>query len=82
MDFHKKVLVAGTGKSGANAGKLLQKKGAQVVFYDGNVDLDVNQFLSQFDDREDIGVVLGELNDSVLQDIELCIIQNLNPQGL
>ena len=74
MDFHKKVLVAGTGKSGANAGKLLQKKGAQVVFYDGNVDLDVNQFLSQFDDREDIGVVLGELNDSVLQDIELCII--------
>lgn len=74
MDFHKKVLVAGTGKSGANAGKLLLKKGAQVVFYDGNVDLDVEQFLSQFEGQEEIGVVLGELNDSVLQDIELCII--------
>ena len=50
MDFHKKVLVAGTGKSGVNAGKLLLKKGAQVVFYDGNVDLDLNQFLGKFED--------------------------------
>ena len=74
MDFHKKVLVAGTGKSGVNAGKLLLKKGAQVVFYDGNVDLDVNQFLGQFEDSEEIGVVLGELNDGVLQDVDLCVI--------
>ncbi len=74
MDFHKKVLIAGTGKSGVNAGKLLLKKGAQIVFYDGNAELDVEHLLSQFPEREEIGVVLGQLNDSVLQDMDLCVI--------
>ncbi len=74
MDFHKKVLIAGTGKSGVNAGKLLLKKGAQIVFYDENAELDVEQLLGQFPERGEIKVVLGELNDSVLQDIDLCVI--------
>lgn len=74
MDFHKKVLIAGTGKSGVNAGKLLLEKGAEVVFYDDNVKLDVEKLLSQFEERDSIRVILGEVNDSVLADIDLMII--------
>ena len=74
MDFHKKVLIAGTGKSGINAGKLLLEKGAEIVFYDDNVSLDVSKLLGQFDDAEGIRVVLGEINDKILSDIDLMVI--------
>lgn len=63
MDFHKKVLIAGTGKSGINAGKLLLEKGAEIVFYDDNVSLDITKLLSLFEDAERIRVVLGEVNE-------------------
>ena len=74
MDFHKKVLIAGTGKSGINAGKLLLEKGAEIVFYDDNISLDVEKLLAQFEETEGIRVVLGELNDKILEDIDLMVI--------
>ncbi len=74
MDFQKKVLIVGTGKSGVNAGRLLLEKGAEIVFYDDNRDLDVEKLLSQFEDREDIKVVLGEMHDKILADIDLMVI--------
>ena len=74
MDFHKNVLVAGTGKSGVNAGKLLLKKEAEVTFYDDNEKLNVEQFLSQFEEREGIRVVLGAINDAILEKIDLMVI--------
>ena len=74
MDFHKKVLIAGTGKSGINAGKLLLEKGAEIVFYDDNISLDVEKLLAQFEETEGIRVVLGELNDKILEDINLMVI--------
>lgn len=74
MKFQRKVLIVGTGKSGINAGKLLMKKGAKIVFYDDNVSLDVDRFLSQFRNRKDIKIVLGEINDIILSDIELMVI--------
>lgn len=74
MDFHKKVLIAGTGKSGLNAGRLLLKKGAEVVFYDDNASLDVERFLENFEEKEAICVVLGELNEKILADVDLMVI--------
>lgn len=74
MDFHKKVLIAGTGKSGVNAGKLLLVKGAEIVFYDDNASLDIDKLLSQFDDADRIQVVLGKINDKILETIELMVI--------
>lgn len=74
MDFQKKVLVVGTGKSGINAGKLLLEKGAEVVFYDDNVALDVEKLLGQFEQNSDIKVVLGEVNSKILADIDLMVI--------
>lgn len=74
MDFQKKVLIVGTGKSGINAGKLLLEKGAEIVFYDDNVALDVEKLLERFEQAGDIKVVLGEINDKILSDIDLMVI--------
>ena len=74
MDFQKKFLIVGTGKSGINAGKLLLQKGAEIVFYDDNVSLDVEKLLAQFDNGAEIKVVLGEINDKILRDIDLMVI--------
>lgn len=74
MDFHKRVLIAGTGKSGVNAGKLLLEKGAEIIFYDDNATLDVEKLLSQFKEPENIRVVLGDINDIILDDISLMVI--------
>ena len=74
MDFRKNVLIAGTGKSGVNAGKLLLKKGVKITFYDDNEKLDVEQFLSGFEERETIGVVLGSIDEAILDDIDLMVI--------
>jgi UDP-N-acetylmuramoylalanine--D-glutamate ligase len=74
MDFQKSVLVAGTGKSGVNAGKLLLKKGAEVIFYDDNEKLDIDSFLSQFEQKEGISIELGAISDRVLRKAELMII--------
>lgn len=74
MNFQKRVLIAGTGKSGINAGKLLLKKGAEIVFYDDNASLDVEELLKQFDDEYGIRVILGEINDTILADIDLMVI--------
>ena len=74
MDFQKKVLIVGTGKSGINAGRLLLEKGADIVFYDDNASLDVTKLLSQFEDSNEIKVVLGEINNQILRDIDLMVI--------
>jgi UDP-N-acetylmuramoylalanine--D-glutamate ligase len=74
MDFQKSVLIAGTGKSGVNAGKLLLEKGAEVIFYDDNEKLDIDSFLSQFEQKERISIELGAISDRVLRKAELMII--------
>lgn len=74
MDFHKKVLIAGTGISGLNAGKLLLKKGAEIIFYDDNAALDVEELLSKFDQDDSVCVVLGSINDKILNDVGLMVI--------
>ena len=74
MNFQKKVLIAGAGKSGICAARLLQKEGAEIIFYDGKKDADVDNILSQIDNRDDVGIVLGDINDAILSDVELMII--------
>lgn len=74
MEFQKKVLIAGTGISGINAGKLLLEKGAEIIFYDDNASLDVTKLLSNFENSELVSVVLGSINDKILNDVELMVI--------
>lgn len=74
MDFHKKVLIAGTGKSGVNAGRLLLEKGAKIIFYDDNVSLDTEKLMESFEETKDVQIILGEINDKILADVELMVI--------
>ena len=70
----KKVMVAGSGKSGIGAADLLKKLGATVIIYDGNEKLNKEEVLAKLSDREDVEVILGELEDSVIDNIDLMIL--------
>ena len=70
-----KVLVAGAGKSGIAAVKLMLSLGGQVVLYDSNDRLDRNQLKAQFAEGADrVTVLLGELNRTGLVGVELAVI--------
>lgn len=72
--MNQRVLVAGSGKSGIAAVKLLIAKGGDVVLYDGNAQLDREALMRSFRKHEKVTLVLGELKRSDLMGVELCII--------
>lgn len=71
---NQKVLVAGTGKSGIAAAKLLLAMGGEVVLYDGNDKLDPEAIKEKFDEDAKVTVVLGELTRVELMGVEMAII--------
>lgn len=74
MNFHEKILIIGTGKSGINAARLLLEKGAEIIIYDDNTSLDVEELLAKFEETNRISIVLGEINDKILLKAELAVI--------
>ena len=74
MDQSQRVLVAGTGKSGIAAAKLILNRGGEVVLYDGNTALDEKEIKARFEEGAKVNVVLGEIKRSDLLGVELCII--------
>ena len=69
-----KILVAGSGKSGIAASRMILKTGDEVVLYDSNDSLKEEELLSQFEEGDQISVLLGELKKEALNDISLCVI--------
>lgn len=69
-----RVLVAGTGKSGMAAVKLMLHLGGDVVLYDGNTNLDPDEIKRCFDADAKLSVVLGDLKRTDLLGVELSII--------
>lgn len=69
-----KVLVAGTGKSGIAAAKLLLSMGGEVVLYDGNASLDKDKLKENFEENAKLTIVLGELTRTDLLGVELAIV--------
>lgn len=69
-----KVLVAGTGKSGIAAAKLLLAMGGEVVLYDGNDKLNPEKIKENFEEDAKVTIVLGELTRPDLLGVELSII--------
>lgn len=69
-----KVLVAGSGKSGIAAAKLLLNMGGEVVLYDGNDKLDPEEIKKNFEEDAKITIVLGELTRTDTLGVELSII--------
>ncbi len=70
----KRVLVAGTGKSGIGAASLLIKTGQPVVLYDGNVNVDREAVLEKLPAGGDVIFCLGELTPEVIAETAYCVI--------
>ena len=69
-----KILVAGSGKSGIAASRMILKTGDEAVLYDSNDALKKDELLSQFGETDKISVILGELKNEDLKDISICVI--------
>lgn len=71
-----KVMVAGAGKSGISAAKLLLQMGGQVVLYDGNDTMCSEKILENFEEeeRERITLRLGVLEAEDIRNVNICII--------
>lgn len=69
-----KVLVAGAGKSGIAAAKLMLSMGGEVVLYDGNDKLDAEALKKTFPEKAKLQILLGELSRTDLRGVELSVI--------
>ena len=66
MNQSQRVLVAGTGKSGIAAAKLILDRGGEVLLYDGNAGLDEEAVKKNFPEGAKVSLVLGEIKRSDL----------------
>lgn len=69
----KKVLVAGCGKSGIGAARLLEQTGAVPVLYDGNRELDIEALRSREKLSPDIEVVLGDVPGELREELSFVV---------
>lgn len=70
----KKVVVAGTGKSGIAAAKLLLQTGASVVLFDENEKVDEKQIRNRFLDGSQLSIVIGQMTKELAQSAECMVI--------
>lgn len=74
----KKVIVAGTGKSGIGSAVLLEKNGAVPVIYDGNDKTDIEEVKKKLAQALKVPtkaeIVTGEFPNRIAQDVELCVL--------
>lgn len=78
----KKVLVFGTGKSGAAAAGLLLKHHAKVILFDGNEKADVKSVLDKLQNPADVKVYLGELPKEIIRELDLAVLSPGVPTDL
>lgn len=69
----KKVMVAGTGKSGLAAAKLLLASGAEVILFDENKNCDKKKVQDELASSK-VSVILGALQEEQLENVELLVI--------
>ena len=62
--MNEKIMVAGAGKSGIAAAKLILETGGEVLLYDGNEALSEERLLAEFPEDACITLCLGELDET------------------
>ncbi len=83
MDImNKKVLVFGSGISGIAASRLLEKKGAKVILYDGNETLDKEKMRQQIGEKTQVEIVLGTFPEEILDRLSLVVMSPGVPTDL
>ncbi len=76
MDLgNKTVLVAGTGISGIGAMKLLVNTDANLILYDGNIELTVEGIQAKLPETEkEIKIIIGELTDDIIATLDIAVL--------
>lgn len=70
----KKVFVAGAGKSGIHAAKLLISRGAQVVLFDENTKETKEDLLEKLDHAPNVEIMIGDIEEKALEDTAFMVI--------
>ena len=78
----KKVLVFGLGISGIGAGSLLEKRGAQVVLYDGNEKLDKDELKKKIGDSSKADIITGAFPEDLIGELDLVVLSPGVPTDL
>ncbi|MGN0306629.1 MAG: UDP-N-acetylmuramoyl-L-alanine--D-glutamate ligase [Lachnospiraceae bacterium] len=75
MEFkNKNILVAGCGISGISAALLLIKKGARVILFDSNENVDKEKVREKLGRAEGVKIITGELPEGIIQSLELAVL--------
>ena len=74
MNESRKIFVAGTGKSGIAASKLILKLGGKVLLYNSDPDTDREKVLSNFGPEDDVELVTGSLYPGHLRPCSLALV--------
>ena len=74
MNESKKVFIAGTGKSGIAAAKMVLQMGGEVLLYNSNQDTNIQEITSAFDSTEGLEIICGELRPVNLRGVHLAIV--------
>lgn len=78
----KRVLVVGSGISGAAAAQLLNEKGIEVVLFDGNQQLDVTELRKKHPVFKNAEILLGELEEAQMERMDLVVLSPGVPTDL
>jgi len=79
---HKKILVFGTGISGISAAKLLQQVAADIILYDGNDKIEVNEVKEKMPSDFNGRIVLGNLPEELIDTLDLVVLSPGVPTDL
>lgn len=79
---NKKVLVFGTGISGIAAAKLLERKGACPVLFDGNTQLQEKDIREKLPEGSRAEIVIGDLTTEQIAQLELVVLSPGVPTDL
>ncbi len=70
----KNAIVAGTGKSGISATRLLISHGVRVYLFDENENRSINEIMEKVDNSPLVTVILGKLPSEILKDVNMMVL--------
>lgn len=74
MRESRRVLVAGTGKSGISAAKMVLKMGGEVLLYNSNPEFDEQPVMAEFAPGDPVEIIKGRLYPAQLRGVHLAIM--------
>ncbi|HIU88401.1 MAG TPA: UDP-N-acetylmuramoyl-L-alanine--D-glutamate ligase [Candidatus Avilachnospira avistercoris] len=74
MKNGRRIFVAGTGKSGIAAAKMVLQSGGEVVLYNSDPETDDLEVMSDFSPKDDIEFIKGKLYKSQIMGVSLAVV--------